>query len=73
MARQIILLLIFMVCVLGPTGVMAAVAYAGINALGRNPSAAPKIFTAMTVALLFAESLAIIAMLIVYQLFVSGA
>ena len=72
MARQIILLLIFFVCVLGPCGVMAAAAFSSINALGRNPSAAPKIFTAMTIALIFAEALGIIAMLIVYQLFVSG-
>ncbi len=72
MARQIILLLIFSLCVLGPTGVMAIVAFASINALGRNPSAAPKIFTAMTIALIFAEALAIIAMLIVYQLFMKA-
>ena len=72
MLRQIILLLIFMLCVLGPTAVMAITAFASITALGRNPSAAPKIFTAMTITLIFAEALAIIAMLIVYQLFVSG-
>lgn len=72
MARQIILLLIFSVCILGPSAVMAATAFASINALGRNPSAAPKIFTAMTVALIFAEALAIIAMLIIYQLFQAG-
>ncbi|MCM8813482.1 MAG: hypothetical protein NC924_06065 [Candidatus Omnitrophica bacterium] len=72
MGRQLVLLLIFMVCVLGPSGVMAAVAHASITALGRNPSAAPKVFTAMTIALLFAEALALIAMLIVYQLFVNG-
>lgn len=72
MLRQIILLLIFSLCILGPTMVMAVATYASINALGRNPSAAPKVFTAMTIALIFAEALAIIAMLIVYQLFVSG-
>ncbi len=72
MLRQIILLLIFTLCVLGPTAVMAVCAFASINALGRNPSAAPKIFTAMTITLIFAEALAIIAMLIVYQLFMSG-
>lgn len=72
MTRQIILLLIFFVCILGPSAVMAATAFASINALGRNPSAAPKIFTAMTVALIFAEALAIIAMLIIYQLFQAG-
>lgn len=72
MARQIILLLVFSLCILGPTAVMAVTAFASITALGRNPSAAPKIFTAMTITLLCAESLAIIAMFIVYLLFVSG-
>jgi F0F1-type ATP synthase membrane subunit c/vacuolar-type H+-ATPase subunit K len=51
---------------------MAAAAFASINALGRNPSAAPKIFTAMTITLIFAEALAIIAMLIIFQLFQAG-
>ncbi|MFH2137137.1 MAG: hypothetical protein ABII88_01345 [Candidatus Omnitrophota bacterium] len=72
MARQIILLFIFMLCILGPSGVMAIAAFASISALGRNPSAAPKIFTAMTITLVFAEALAIVAMLIVYQLFMMG-
>lgn len=72
MARQIILLLVFALCILGPSGVMAAAAFASINALGRNPSAAPKIFTAMTITLIFAEALAIIAMLIIFQLFQTG-
>jgi len=71
-ARQIIILLIFLLCVLGPSGVMAAAVFASINALGRNPSAAPKIFTAMSIALIFAEALAIIAMLIAYQLLQGG-
>lgn len=61
-----------MLCILGPTAVMGITAYASISALGRNPSAAPKIFTAMTITLVFAEALGIVAMLIVYQLFVSG-
>ncbi|MFH1062051.1 MAG: hypothetical protein V1747_04105 [Candidatus Omnitrophota bacterium] len=72
MARQIILFLVFALCILGPSGVMAAAAFASINALGRNPSAAPKIFTAMTITLIFAEALAIIAMLIIFQLFQAG-
>ncbi|MBU1044984.1 MAG: hypothetical protein KJ915_11375 [Candidatus Omnitrophica bacterium] len=72
MARQIILLMVFALCILGPCGVMAAAAFASISALGRNPSAAPKIFTAMTITLIFAEALAIIAMLIIFQLFQTG-
>lgn len=69
MDRNISLTLIFSICVLGPALVMAAAGFSSIGALGRNPSAAPKILTAMTVTLVFAESVAIIAFLVVWQLF----
>ena len=69
MGRNAALLIIFTFCVLGPCIVFAASSYASISALGRNPSSAPKIFTAMIIALVFVEALAIIAMLIVFQLF----
>jgi len=69
MSRNIALILIFGLCMLGPCAVFVAASYASINALGRNPSGAPKIFTAMILALVFAEALAIIAILVVFQLF----
>lgn len=69
MSRNLALLIIFGLCILGPCSVFAAVTYASINALGRNPSSAPKIFTAMIIALLFAELLSIVAMLIVFGLY----
>ena len=69
MSRNAALLIIFGLCILGPCAVFAASSYASISALGRNPSSAPKIFTAMIMALVFVEALAIIAMLIVFQLF----
>jgi len=69
MSRNIALIIIFGLCILGPSAVFAAAGFASINALGRNPSSAPKIFTAMIIALVFAQALAIIAMLIVFQLF----
>lgn len=69
MSRNLSLILIFTMCVMGPCAVFAAVSYASIGALGRNPSSAPKIFTAMIIALVFAQALAIIAMLVVFQLF----
>ncbi len=68
MSRNLALIVIFGLCILGPCAVFAAGIFASINALGRNPSAAPKIFTAMVVGLVFAQSLAIIAMLIVFQI-----
>ncbi len=69
MGRNLALTLIFMSCILGPCAVFAASAFASITSLGRNPSAASKIFTAMIVALVFAEAAAFIAMIIVFQLF----
>jgi len=67
--RNLAIIIFFGICVLGPSAVFALVSFASINALGRNPSAAPKIFTAMIIALVFAQALAIIAMLMVFQLF----
>ena len=72
MSRNIALVIILGLCVLGPCAVFATGSFASINALGRNPSSAPKIFTAMIIGLVFAQSLAIIAMLIVFQLFGSA-
>jgi len=69
MDRNLALIIIFGLCILGPCFVFAFGSSASINALGRNPSAAPKIFTAMIISLVFAQSLALIAMLIVFQLF----
>jgi F0F1-type ATP synthase membrane subunit c/vacuolar-type H+-ATPase subunit K len=70
MSRNLILFLIFSVTILGPCLVFAATGYASINALGRNPSSAPKIFTAMMISLIFAQALAIIAILVAFQLFI---
>ncbi len=68
MERGYALIVIFF-SILGACVVFAAGSYASINALGRNPSAAPKIFTAMVAGLVFAAALSIIAMLIVFQLY----
>ena len=69
MDRNLSLILIFTLAILGPCAVFAAGCFASISALGRNPSAAPKIFTAMVIALVFAEALAVILLLIAFQLF----
>lgn len=69
MSRNLALTVVFSLCVLGPALVMAAAGYSSIGALGRNPSAAPKILTAMTITLIFVESVAIVAFLVVWQLF----
>ena len=61
--------LLMIVTILGPSLVIAAVGHSSIRALGRNPSAAPKILQAMIIALIMAMSLAIIALLVAFQLF----
>ncbi len=73
MNRNVALTLIFTMCILGPALVMAAAGYSSIGALGRNPSAAPKILTAMIITLVCSESVAIVAFLVVWQLFTPGA
>jgi len=70
--RSVIILVIMFITILGPSAVIAAIGYASIRALGRNPSAAPKILLAMIVALIFAEAIAVIALLILFQLFGRG-
>ena len=69
MSRNLALTIIFMMCILGPSLVIAATGYSSIAALGRNPSSAPKILTSMTITLIFAESVALVAVLVVWQLF----
>jgi len=57
------------VTILGPSIVIAAIGYASIRALGRNPSSASKILLAMIVALIFAEAISVVALLVLFQLF----
>jgi F0F1-type ATP synthase membrane subunit c/vacuolar-type H+-ATPase subunit K len=58
--------------VLGPAIVIAVVGFATIKALGRNPSAAPKIYTGVILMLVFAEATSIISLLVIFQLFGGG-
>jgi F-type H+-transporting ATPase subunit c len=67
--HAIILIGVMVIAVLGPAIVIAVVGFATIKALGRNPSAAPKIFTGVILMLVFAEATSIIALLVIFQLF----
>ena len=67
--KSFVIILIMLISIVGPSGVIAAVGYSGVRALGRNPQAAPKILISMILAFIFAESIAIIGLLIVYNLF----
>jgi F0F1-type ATP synthase membrane subunit c/vacuolar-type H+-ATPase subunit K len=62
------LIVLLLVLILGPSAVIAAIGYASIRALGRNPSAAQKILQAMIVSIVFATAIAVITMLIAFQL-----
>ena len=67
--HALILVGVMIIAVLGPAIVIAVVGFATIKALGRNPSAAPKIFTGVILMLVFAEATSIIALLVIFQLF----
>lgn len=69
MNREVSLFLIFTVAILGPAVIIAAAGLTSIHALGRNPSAAPKIFTAMIILLIFGASISIIGLLVLFQLY----
>ena len=64
-----IILAIMFIAVMGPSVVIAMLGQAVIKALARNPSAATKIFMGMVVLLLFVEAIAIVSILIIFQLF----
>ncbi|MFH0796383.1 MAG: hypothetical protein V2A65_04915 [Candidatus Omnitrophota bacterium] len=68
MSHNMTLVLVIALCVLGPSAVFVASCVASIRALGRNPSASPKIFTALIIALSFATGLAFVALLVAFQL-----
>lgn len=69
MNRDIAIVLIFALCILGPSLIIASTGFSSIGALGRNPSAAPKIFTAMIMTLIFAASISVVALLVLFQIY----
>ena len=69
MNKELDIILIFAFAIMGPAAIIAASGFASIQALARNPSAAPKIFTAMIILLMFGASISIIALLILFQLY----
>jgi len=68
-AETFLIMTIMFIAVMGPSIVIAVLGYAVIKALGRNPSAAFKIFAGMAVMLVFVEAIAIVAILVIFQLF----
>ena len=68
-AETLLIVTVMMISVLGPSVVIAVLGYSVIKALGRNPSAASKIFMGMVIMLIFVEAISIVAILIIFQLF----
>jgi F0F1-type ATP synthase membrane subunit c/vacuolar-type H+-ATPase subunit K len=67
--QNITVILIMLLCTAGPAAVVAVVGYAAIKGVARNPSASPRILLAMIVAFIFAEAIAIMALLMVFNLY----
>ena len=67
--QNLIIILIMFLATLGPAAVIGVVGYAAVRAVGRNPSASPRILLAMIMAFLFAEAIAVLAILMVFNLF----
>jgi F0F1-type ATP synthase membrane subunit c/vacuolar-type H+-ATPase subunit K len=69
LAETFIILTVMFIAVMGPSVVISVLGYAVIKALSRNPSAASKIFLGMAIMLVFVEAIAIVSILIIFQLF----
>lgn len=67
--RTLVIIALMIVTIMGPSIAIGMIAYGSIRALGRNPSAAPKILLAMIIALIFAEAVAVVSLLVAFQLF----
>jgi len=67
--RNVVIIMIMLLSTLGPAAVVGIVGYAAIKAVGRNPAASARILIAMIIAFLFAEAIAVMALLIVFNLF----
>ena len=62
------LAIIMFMATMGPSAIIAAVGYAAVMSVGRNPSAAPRILLAMITAFIFAEAIAILALITIPSL-----
>jgi F0F1-type ATP synthase membrane subunit c/vacuolar-type H+-ATPase subunit K len=68
MMQNMLLVVIMFIATIGPAAVIAVVGYAAVMSVGRNPSAAPRILLSMITAFIFAEAIAILALLTIPNL-----
>ena len=66
--KYVMLVFIMFISVLGPSIVIALVGYEAVRGLSRNPSASSKILITMILAFMFAEAIAVIALLTVFSM-----
>lgn len=67
--QNLLIILIMFLATMGPAAVIGLVGYAAVRAIGRNPSASPRILVTMIMAFIFAEAIAVMAILMVFNLF----
>ena len=63
------LILVMILSTAGPAAVIALVGFSAVKSIARNPSASSKIFIVMILAFIFSEAIAILAHMILYNLF----
>jgi len=64
------LIIVMFLSTAGPAAVIGLVGYAAVKSVARNPTASPKIFIVMILSFIFSEAIAILALLIIYNLVV---
>ena len=67
--RNLTLIMIMILSTLGPAIIVGLVGYAAVKAVGRNPSASARILLAMIISFIFAEAIAVLSILVVFNLF----
>ncbi len=67
--QNLTIALVMFLSTLGPALVIGVVGFGAVKAVGRNPSASPRILLSMIIAFIFAEAIAIMALLMIYNLF----
>ena len=63
------LILVMFLSTAGPAAVIALVGSAAVKSVARNPSASARIFIVMILSFIFSEAIAVLALLIIYNLF----
>ena len=66
--RTFLILMVMFISTIGPSMVIAFIGYATVKGVSRNPSAAPKMLVCMILAFVFAEAIAVISLLTVFNL-----